>query len=72
MLADKAVFQKSLARELRIHAVVRKRCECGEPNTGWDTCPACKRAAVTVDHGLVAYRHKNWWMNLAYKLGFIK
>jgi 4-hydroxy-3-methylbut-2-en-1-yl diphosphate synthase IspG/GcpE len=72
MLADKEMFQRALVKELRLNAVVLKQCKCGQPATGWQSCPSCGREVVKVDQGLVAYRHKNWWMNVAYKLGFIK
>ena len=65
-------FNQGLVKELRLYAEVRRACVCGEPATGWTECPKCTRAAVVEKKGLVAYRHKKWYMNLAYKLGFIK
>lgn len=71
-LANREMFERSLLKELRINAVVRKACVCGQPAATWDTCPSCGRVAVTEDKGLVSYRHKSWWKNLLYLMGFIK
>lgn len=61
-------FQKSLAREISINAVVLKKCECGEKQTGWSACPSCGAAAVVVNHGTVAYYHRNFFMRVLYRV----
>lgn len=72
MNRNQDAFNKSLVKEMRLTAVVRRRCECGNPNTGWDKCPECGRDAVKTDLGLISYGHKSFWKRLAYKLGWIK
>lgn len=52
-------FNQALVKEIKMSAVILKRCECGQPQFGWEKCPTCDRPAVKVEQGVVAYYHKN-------------
>ena len=53
-------FDKALAKKIELHALVYKRCLCGQAQFGWRECPSCGAAAVTEDQGIVAYYHESW------------
>lgn len=67
-MSDHEVFQKALIKEMKLSAVVLKRCRCGQAQYGWETCPSCGSAAVKEDKGVISYYHEALHMRVWFQI----